>query len=238
MHSDAKAVCWLTDEHYLPGSKVKTDLAHYKLIILFILVGVGITLQFSGRIDHEQFIVVARQYADHWWFCVLLVAIQTVLFTFALAGSSLIWITASLFTPLTSTAIITAGTTLGAVSAYLFSQFLSVEWTQKIKNTRIYKLLHKEGSFLTLYALRMMPGFPHSVINYSSGILKIKFVNFIPAAIFGTAVKSYVYSVLIYNTTTPGALSNSIGISTIWPLLLLSLLILAGVIVKHYLENK
>jgi len=161
-----------------------------------------------------------------------------VLFTFAMAGSSMIWITAAIFTPLTSTTIITAGTTLGAISAYLFSQRLSVEWTQKIKYTRIYKFLHREGNFLILYALRMMPGFPHSVINYSSGILKIKLINFIPAAMFGTAVKTYVYSVLIYKTTTPGTLSNSIGISTVWPLLLLSLLIFAGVILKHHLKNK
>jgi uncharacterized membrane protein YdjX (TVP38/TMEM64 family) len=213
-------------------------LSHYKLFILIILVGLGIILQLTGSIDPEQLIAVTRQYADRWWLAVLLVAIQTVLFTFALTGSSLIWIAAALFPPLTSTAIITTGTTLGSVSAYLFSQRLSVEWTQKIKNTRIYKLLQKEGNFLILYALRMMPGFPHSVINYSSGILKIKFINFIPAAMFGTAVKTYVYSLLIYKTTTPGTLSNSIGISTVWPLLLLSLLILAGVFVKHYLDNK
>lgn len=213
-------------------------MSHYKLFILIILVGLGIILQLTGSIDPEQLIAVTRQYADRWWLAVLLVAIQTVLFTFALTGSSLIWIAAALFPPLTSTAIITTGTTLGSVSAYLFSQRLSVEWTQKIKNTRIYKLLQKEGNFLILYALRMMPGFPHSVINYSSGILKIKFINFIPAAMFGTAVKTYVYSLLIYKTTTPGTLSNSIGISTVWPLLLLSLLILAGVFVKHYLDNK
>jgi uncharacterized membrane protein YdjX (TVP38/TMEM64 family) len=213
-------------------------LSHYKLFILIILVGLGIILQLTGSIDPEQLIAVTRQYADRWWLAVLLVAIQTVLFTFALTGSSLIWIAAALFPPLTSTAIITTGTTLGSVSAYLFSQRLSVEWTQKIKNTRIYKLLQKEGNFLILYALRMMPGFPHSVINYSSVILKIKFINFIPAAMFGTAVKTYVYSLLIYKTTTPGTLSNSIGISTVWPLLLLSLLILAGVFVKHYLDNK
>ena len=213
-------------------------MSHYKLFILIILVGLGIILQLTGSIDPEQLIAVTRQYADRWWLAVLLVAIQTVLFTFALTGSSLIWIAAALFPPLTSTAIITTGTTLGSVSAYLFSQRLSVEWTQKIQNTRIYKLLQKEGNFLILYALRMMPGFPHSVINYSSGILKIKFINFIPAAMFGTAVKTYVYSLLIYKTTTPGTLSNSIGISTVWPLLLLSLLILAGVFVKHYLDNK
>jgi uncharacterized membrane protein YdjX (TVP38/TMEM64 family) len=213
-------------------------LSHYKLAILISLIALGSILHLSGSIDSEQLIVLARQYSDHWWLGVLLVVIQTVLFTFAMAGSSMIWITAALFTPLTSTAIITAGTALGAISAYLFSERLSEDWTQKIKNTRVYKLLQKEGNFFTLLALRMMPGFPQSVINYSSGVLKIKFISFIPAAVFGTAIKIYVYSVLIYNATTPGTLAGSIGVSAIWPLLLLSLLILAAVFVKHCLENK
>lgn len=217
---------------------VKTDLSHYKLIILIILVGLGITLQVTGIINPEQLIAAARQYVDHWWLGVLLLAIQTVLFTFAMPGSSMIWITAVLFTPVTSTVIITVGTTMGAVSAYCFSKRLSEEWTQKIKHSRIYILLHKEGDFFTLFALRMMPGFPHSVINYSSGILKIRFIKFIPATMFGTAVKTYIYSVLVYNTTTPGALSGHIDVSTVWPLLLLSLLILAGVFVRLYIENK
>ncbi len=216
---------------------VKTVLSHYKLIILIILVGLGITLQITGTIDYDQLIAVARQYTDHWWLGVLLVAIQIILFTFAMAGSSMIWITAALFTPVTSTAIMTVGATLGATSAYFFSERLSAEWTDNIKHTRIYKLLRSKGDFFTLFALRLMPGFPHSVINYSSGILKLKFINFIPAAIFGTAVKTYMYSVLIYNTISAGALSSSIGISTVLPLLLLSLFMLAGVSIKRYLEK-
>jgi uncharacterized membrane protein YdjX (TVP38/TMEM64 family) len=217
---------------------VDTALSQYKLIILSILVGLGITLQLTGIIDPVQLIAVARQYADHWWLGVLLVAIQTVLFTFAMTGSSIIWIAAALFTPFTSTVIVTAGTTLGAISAYLFSERLSEEWRQKIKNTRIYILLRKEGGIITLFSLRMMPGFPHSVINYSSGILRINFRIFITAAIAGTAIKTYVYSTLIYNATTPGIFTNSISLSTVWPLLLLSLLILAGVFAKRYLDNK
>jgi uncharacterized membrane protein YdjX (TVP38/TMEM64 family) len=217
---------------------VKEVLSHYKLIILIILVVLGITLQLSGTIDLERLITAARQYADNCWLGILLVAVQTVLFTFAMAGSSMVWITAALFTPLTSTVIITAGTTLGAVSAYIFSERLSVEWTQNIKNTRSYQLLRQEGHFFTLFALRMMPGFPHSVINYSSGILRIKFIYFIPAAISGTAVKTYIYSALIYDTTIPGTSTSPIGVTTAWPLILLSLLILAGVFIKRYLKNK
>lgn len=211
---------------------------HYKLIILVILVGLGIALQQTGAIDLEGLIVLARQYADRWWLGVLLVVIQTVLFTFAMAGSSIVWITAAIFTPVTSTAIIVSGTTLGAISAYFFSERLSEEWTKKIKFSRIYQVLNKEGSFFTLFALRVMPGFPHTVINYSCGILKIRLINFIPAAIAGTAIKTYVYSIVIYNMTTPDTLTSTINLSSVWPLLVLSILILAVIAVKHYLDNK
>ena len=211
---------------------------HYKFIVLLILVGLGLALQQTGAIDLEGLIIFARQYADRWWLGVLLVVIQTVLFTFAMAGSSIVWITAAIFTPVTSTAIIASGTTLGGISAYLFSERLSEEWTQKIKFSRIYQLLQKESNFFTLFALRLMPGFPHSVINYSCGILKTRLINFIPAAIAGTAIKTYVYSLVIYNATTPEALTSTIDLSTVWPLLVLSLLILAAVFVKRYLRNK
>lgn len=213
-------------------------MSHYKLIILIFLVSLGIVLQLTGTIDTQQLIVIARNYADRWWLGILLVIVQTVLFTFALPGSSLLWITAALFPPVTSATIITAGTTLGGVSAYFFSERLSDTWSQKIKYARTYQLLQKQGNFMTLFALRVMPGFPHSVINYSSGILNIKLITFIPAAIAGTIIKSYVYSKLVYTAATPGALSRTIDVQTIWPLFALSILILSAMLAKHYLEKK
>lgn len=211
---------------------------HYKLIILVILVGLGLALQQTGAVDLEGLLILARQYADRWWLGVLLVVIQTVLFTFAMAGSSIVWITAAIFTPATSTAIIASGTTLGGISAYFFSERLSEEWAQKIKFSRIYQSLHKESDFFTLFALRVMPGFPHSVINYSCGLLKTRLISFILAAFAGTAIKTYVYSIVIYNVTTPDTLTSSINFSSVWPLMALSMLILAVIAVKHYLKNK
>jgi len=211
-------------------------LSHYKLVLLIVLVLSGVAVQLSGSIDPVKLITVARQYAEHWWLAVLLVVIQTILFTFATAGSSMVWVSAALYPPLISTLIIAAGTTLGGISAYLFSAHLSTEWTHRVENSRIYRLLRNQGNFLTLLALRLMPGFPHSVINYSSGILKIKFINFIAATVTGTAIKTYVYSQLIYNATTPGSLTRSIDLTTVWPLAVLSLLILAAMFVKNFLE--
>ncbi len=202
------------------------------------LVFVGIALQVSGTIDARQIISLAREYAGVWWLGVLLIAIQVVLFTFALAGSTLIWIIAALFTPFTSTVMITTGTTLGGVMAYLFSNKMSDEWVRKAQDSRVYQLMREKGDLYTLLALRLMPGFPHSVINYSAGILKVGLTRFVPATIAGSAIKSYVYSSVIYNATLIENSTGDIEFSDIWPLLALSLLILAGIAVRNYLGHK
>ena len=202
------------------------------------LVFVGIALQVSGTIDARQIISLAREYAGVWWLGVLLIAIQVVLFTFALAGSTLIWIIAALFTPFTSTVMITTGTTLGGVMAYLFSNKMSDEWVRKAQDSRVYQLMREKGDLYTLLALRLMPGFPHSVINYSAGILKVGLTRFVPATIAGSAIKSYVYSSVIYNATLMENSTGDIEFSDIWPLLALSLLILAGIAVRNYLGHK
>jgi uncharacterized membrane protein YdjX (TVP38/TMEM64 family) len=212
-------------------------LSHYKLLILILLVAFGIALQLSGCFDPLRLVTAARQYADQPWLIVLLVVVQTILFTIAAPGSSLVWVSAALYPPGASVWIITAGTTLGSITAYMFSAHLSYDWARKIESSNIYRLLQKESGFLTLFAFRLMPGFPHSIINYSSGILKVKFINFIPAAFAGTAIKAYIYSELIYNVTTPGSMTRSIDLATVWPLLVLSLLILIAMLIKHNFES-
>ena len=213
-------------------------LPYIKIVILVVLAGLGIALELTGIIDSASLIAAARHYGEHWWLGILLVAIQSVLFTFALAGSSLVWLTAVIFTPWISTLILVAGTSLGSISAYLFSRRLSDEWAQKVKHTRMYTLLQKQSSLYTLLALRLMPGFPHSVINYSSGILKISLASFVPAVIAGSAIKSCVYSMLIYRATTPAVVSGEPDYSSVWSLMAVSLLMLAYIAGKRYLSNK
>jgi len=96
----------------------------------------------------------------------------------------------------------------------------------------------KNCHFLTLFALRVFPAFPHSLVNYSSGILNIKLSHFIPAAILGIAIKSYIYSNIIYNATTSASLDELLDISTFGPLILLSVIVLLGVFVKYKFSDK
>ena len=208
-----------------------------KLLIVSLLIAAGILLEVAGLLDAEKMLNVAREYVDYWWLVLILILLQTLLFTFALAGSFFLWIVAPLYPPAMATFILAAGGTLGGITAYLFSQRLTDEWIDKIENSRTYKLLHKQDNFFTLFALRVFPAFPHSLVNYSSGILNVKLSHFIPAAILGIAIKSYIYSKVIYNATTSASFEELLDISTYGPLILLSVITLLGVFIKYKLAR-
>ena len=209
-----------------------------KLLIVAVLITAGILLEFYGLLDAEKMLQFARGYADQWWLVVVLILLQAVLFTFALAGSFFLWIAAPLYPPAMATFILAAGGALGGIGAYFFSQRLTDEWVEKIENSHAYKLLHKQDNFFALFALRIFPAFPHSLVNYSSGILKVKLSHFIAAAVLGIGIKSYIYADVIYNATTSASLDELMNISTYGPLILLSALTLLGVFVKYKMTSK
>ncbi|MCK4674721.1 MAG: VTT domain-containing protein [Gammaproteobacteria bacterium] len=209
-----------------------------KLIIVVLLITAGILLEVAGLLDAEKMLNIAREYADYWWLVLVLILLQVILFTFALAGSFFLWIAAPLYPPAMATFILAAGGTLGGISAYFFSKRLTDEWIEKIENSRTYKLLQKQDNFFTLFALRVFPAFPHALVNYSSGMLNVKLSHFIPAAILGISIKSYIYSNVIYNATTSASLEELLDISTYGPLILLSAITLMGVFINYRLAGK
>lgn len=211
----------------------------YKVIVIGVfIVVVGVLLQVSGSLDPEKMIAIARQFADYWWLPIVLVLLQVLLFTFALAGSAFLWVAAVLYPPLTATLILAIGATLGGVSAYYFSARVSDEWVHRVENSRAYKILHKQDSFFALLAMRVMPAFPQALINYSSGFLNVKLVYFIPAAFIGVGLKSYVYAQVIYQAASGASLSDLINIATFGPLVLFSILIFGGVFVKYKYDQR
>ena len=105
--------------NHLPGLKLT-------LIAALLLLGLG--LELFGVIDLPQWLNVARGYSDHWWLIVLLILLQAVLFSLALAGSLFLWIVAPIYPPVTATFILALGGTLGGLGAYWLSSYLSQEW--------------------------------------------------------------------------------------------------------------
>lgn len=195
-------------------------------------------MEFTGLLDARQLLVVSREYAQHWWLIVVLILAQAILFTFALAGSIFLWVAAPLYSPPLATFILAAGGTLGGLGAYYFAEYLSLDWKSKIQNSRSYKLLHAQDNFFSLFAMRVFPGFPHSLVNYSSGILYVKLSHFIAAAILGISIKSYIYARVIYSASSSPSLDMLLNISVIGPLILLSIISALGVFINYRITKK
>ncbi|MDC1287150.1 VTT domain-containing protein [Gammaproteobacteria bacterium] len=194
-----------------------------KLSLIGLLVLVGISLELSGLIDVHDLIATARKYSQHWWLIVVLILLQALLFSFALAGSLFLWIAAPLYPPLMAAFILAIGGTLGGLGAYLLSRYLSLEWRKKIENTHAYRLMHSQDNFYTLFALRVFPAFPHAIINYSAGLLNARLSHFIIAALLGISIKSYLYARVIYSASSELTIDLLLDFGVIGPLVLLSL---------------
>ncbi|MEA3404345.1 MAG: VTT domain-containing protein [Pseudomonadota bacterium] len=214
---------------------IKNYLTKLFIVVFFIILGIG--SHALGLLDADKMLKIARELTDHWWLVVLLILSQIVLFTFALAGSFFLWIVAPLYPPEIATFILTTGGTLGGVTAYLFSKHLSNDWRAKIADSRTYKALQKQDNFLTLFALRVFPAFPHFLINYSSGILCVQLRHFIAAAILGIAIKSYAYSTVIHTATVSASLTDLLEPAIYGPLIFLSAMSLIGIFIRHKLLN-
>jgi len=183
-------------------------------------------------------LLVAREHSEEWWLILVLIVLQVILFTFALAGSFFLWIVAPLYPPDISTFILTTGATLGGITAYYFSRQLTCDWVEKIEHSATYKLLQEHNNFLTLFALRVFPAFPHALVNYSSGILKVKLSHFILAAILGVSIKSYIYSEVIYSAATSSSIEGLLSFTTYGPLIFLSLITLIVVFIKSIMNKR
>ena len=83
----------------------------------------------------------------------------------------------------------------------------------------------------------MLPGFPHGITSYSSGILKIRLSHYIPAAALGMGIKYYIYSVAIYNAARAASINDLLDSSVYGPLILLAVLSLTGVFIQYRLTR-
>ena len=123
-----------------------------------------------------------------------------------------------------------AGGTAGALGAYLFARRLTRLDVSAARGHRLFNILERQGDFFTLCALRVLPGMPHSAINYASGTLALPLPRFLAATALGLALKSYLYSAALHIAATTGAtgLSDLLRLDVLAPLLAIALLLLPG----------
>jgi uncharacterized membrane protein YdjX (TVP38/TMEM64 family) len=206
----------------------------WPLALLAALVALGLAAHALGLVDARVALAWARIHAAQWWFPAALVALQVLLFTFGLPGSAVLWLAAPLYAPPAATAILTAGGCLGALAAHGFASGLTGASQQRLQASPGYRILQRESDFLVLCALRLAPGFPHSVINYAAGMLRVRRAPFIASAAIGFGVKSWLYATVIHGALAAGRPADLLAPAALWPLVaLVAVVLLARVLLRR-----
>ncbi|MFH7320535.1 TVP38/TMEM64 family protein [Desulfurivibrio sp. D14AmB] len=206
-----------------------------KTLILPGLLLAGIAVQYLELVDWFEVLEISRGYAHHWWFPPLITLLMILAYTLALPGSIFIWISGVLFMPGPAALIIALGGLGGAVAAYFFSRRLSDGMTSRITNSPLFAILQRHGDFVALSAVRLLPGFPHSVINYGAGILQLPLTAFVPATLIGFGVKGYLYATAIHQVTRADEGARFVTWQLLAPLLILAGLFLVA---KLYMARR
>lgn len=206
----------------------------YKIMILGVILSTGVILHLLGWFDVRRFLAEAEAYARAWWFAPAIVVAKVALYAFALPGSMLIWVAGLFYAPLTATMVIVAGGTGGAVAAYAFTRGMSTDFAGGIESSRFFNLLRRHSDLATLCAIRTLPNFPHSVINYGAGILGVPLPRFIAATIVGFSAKGYLYASMIRRAATAEGFSDVVDLRTVGSLFIIAGLFVAGKLIQRY----
>jgi len=202
--------------------------------VLAALVVSGAVLQLTGVVDWAQLFQSARAHAADPGVVLALVATQTAAYAVGQAGSAFVFIVGPLYPPLIGTGILVSGSTLGAAIAYLLASSVTGPWRTTVKDHRVFRVLQERSDFWTLSALRLAPGFPHAVINYCAGVLAVPRTRFLASTVLGFGAKLTLYCFALNGAVTTGHDKALIRTQTVFPLVLLALLALAG----HRLANR
>ncbi|MCA1794478.1 MAG: TVP38/TMEM64 family protein [Desulfotignum sp.] len=208
-----------------------------KILILISILAAGIIAQKMGLLDLTRAMDEIEYLADFWWLPPAAVLLQVVLYLFALPGSVVIWTLGVIYQPMTATLLFLTGGICGSLAAYFFAAHLSVSWTARFSRSKIFNILQKNSGFLHLCGLRCLPGFPHSLINYSAGILQVKILPFIMSTTIGFAIKGYIYCSAIYTAFHFEEEKSAITVMTVWPLLLLAGFSMLGIVIRKKFFN-
>lgn len=199
-----------------------------KLLILLALLLLGVVAQWLELVDWLEVLEFSRGYAHHWWFPPLLVLLMALFYALALPGSFFMWLACALFNPAPATLLIVIGGVSGALLAYFFSERLAAREVERIRLSPLFAFIRRHGDFVSLSAVRLLPSFPHSVINYGSGILRLPLRAFVLSTIIGFSIKGYLYAVAINQLTSVDEAGDFLSWQIIVPLLILSALFLAA----------
>lgn len=212
---------------------LRTPFRYWRPLFLSLLLVAGVVVSVWQPVDLLTLLDWGERFATHPLALAGMLAMMVLTYTFALPGSIFLWVIAPFHEPLQATALLLIGSTVGAISAYFTARYLGKDWEQEGLAKQLLALLHRRSDILTQCALRILPGFPHSAVNYVAGVLRLPLKTYVAAAILGLAVKWAIYTSAIYGAVEAVEAGEAIRLETVLPLLVLTALLLVGAWVKH-----
>jgi uncharacterized membrane protein YdjX (TVP38/TMEM64 family) len=203
--------------------------------LLLFLVGLAWGAQLAGWLDFRQLQSGLESYARTWWMPVLLVAMMVVMYAFALPASTLMLLAGLWYAPVPATTLTVLGGVAGAWAAYGLVDHLSADFlSARAQGGSAY--IKRHAGFTGLCALRIMPGVPHSAINYSAGLLRLPLRTFLASTALGFAVKGFAYTSAVHEAARWDG-ETAWSARTLGPLVALALVLAVGGALKRHLGS-
>ena len=178
----------------------------------------------------------ASQASHHPVVIIGVMVIMAVTLAIGLPGSIGLWLIAPFYPPIIATVMLTLSSVVGALGAYQIAARAGKNWNPSGLTLKVMKMLEQRSDLMTQCALRILPGFPHSVINFAAGLRSISLKTYLLAATLGLAVKWGVYSSAIYGALEAIEEEDALQFDVVLPLIALAILLLIGAWFRRRVE--
>lgn len=186
---------------------------------------------------HSPDLMAVRHTVDEWTHhpavVVGVVVLMAVTLAAGLPGSIGFWLIAPFYPPVVATIMLTLGSVAGALGGHQLAARTLSAWQPKGLTLKVMQTLQDRGDLLTQCALRVLPGFPHAVINFAAGLCRVPLSIFLLAATLGLSIKWGVYSSAIHGALEAIEEENALQFEVLLPLVALTVLLLVGAWVKR-----
>lgn len=168
--------------------------------------------------------------------------IYAILTALLFPGIILSFVGAVLFGIVKGTVYNVIGALIGASLCFFISKMLGRKFVEGLfRNTKIYNKIEDNG-FNAIFILRLLPLVPYNVLNFVSGVLKIKFKDYFFASLIGMIPGTFVYTYL-FATLSDKVLFGNVNLNDLIqkdiliPLILFVLLMVLPVIFKKNIKK-
>ena len=206
------------------------------VIGLLLLLAAVVSIQ--GPFEAETLLELGSGVATRPWFMLAAVLVMALMTTVGLPGSVCLWLVAPFHPPWLATILLTIGGVGGAAGAYSFSSWLRSGWNPGRVGRKVMRLLSRQSDMLTQIALRVLPGFPHQIVNFGAGALRLSRRRFLLAATIGLIMKWTVYASAVYGVTEAVSAGEVLHPGVLVPLAALTALLLTGALVCRRMTTR